>query len=196
MVEDEKEIKLSRTQEHIILQALLWNSLFQIINQVFRCMFNTYELAHTLPGVVLVNFFWPLSFLAILVAGLMQTLYKSDDEVKSRSRTITRRCLDGLETVIKDQLEGHIAFSQNPATSIGVLSRSLTKLIQRSNSSVEERPLVKTSASSPRRSLDSLKTHSLELLPGDNAGTETSKSVMGLNQEIDPEKDEGLNLYN
>jgi len=66
--------RLSWCTQHTILQALLWNSLFQIINQVFRCIYYSYELADTYPGNIFVNAFFPLAILASLVAAMIQAV--------------------------------------------------------------------------------------------------------------------------
>jgi len=161
--EEENEVKLSRTTEHIILQALLWNSLFQIINQVFRCYYYTFEASHAMPGELLVNLFWPLSFLAIIVAGVLQTHYKTKGETL-RERSHTLNFTTFLETISKDQVRGTIVLSRKK-TSLTSLSRSLPRVLHRSIST-EERPLTKT--------LDSLKNHSVELPAGNYEDRSTS----------------------
>merc|ERR1719317_13842 len=66
--------RLRWSTKHIILQALLWNSLFQIINQVFRCVYYSYELTARLPGKIWVNTFFPLAILTSIVAALIQVV--------------------------------------------------------------------------------------------------------------------------
>jgi len=66
--------RLAWRTQHLILQALLWNSLFQIINQVFRCIYYSYDLADKLPGKLYVNLFFPLAILAGIIAAMIQAV--------------------------------------------------------------------------------------------------------------------------
>lgn len=66
--------RLKWSTQLFILLALLWNSLFQIINQVCRCVYYSYELAESLPGIIWVNAFFPLAILAGVIAATTQAI--------------------------------------------------------------------------------------------------------------------------
>jgi len=59
---------------HIIIQGLLWNCIFQLINQGTRCVYYSAVSAATLPGVIWVNVFFALSIIMALVAALTQAV--------------------------------------------------------------------------------------------------------------------------
>jgi len=58
----------------IIIQGLLWNCIFQLINQGTRCIYYSAVSAADLPGVLWVNVFFALSILMALVAALTQAI--------------------------------------------------------------------------------------------------------------------------
>jgi len=59
---------------HIVIQGLLWNCIFQLINQVTRCVYYSAISAAEVPGVIWVNVFFALSILMALVAALTQAV--------------------------------------------------------------------------------------------------------------------------
>jgi len=59
---------------YIIIQGLLWNCIFQLLNQGTRCVFYSAVSAAELPGVIWVNVFFALSILSALVAALTQAI--------------------------------------------------------------------------------------------------------------------------
>lgn len=59
---------------YIIIQGLLWNCIFQLINQGTRCVYYSAVSAAELPGVIWVNVFFALSILSALVAALTQAI--------------------------------------------------------------------------------------------------------------------------
>jgi len=58
----------------IIIQGLLWNCIFQLVNQGTRCVYYSAVSAEEFPGVVWVNVFFALSILSALVAALTQAI--------------------------------------------------------------------------------------------------------------------------
>jgi len=66
--------RLDWSTRHLILQSLLWNSLFQIINQVFRCIYYSHELAEKTPGKIYVNLFFRLAILSAVIAAMTQAI--------------------------------------------------------------------------------------------------------------------------
>jgi len=59
---------------HLIIQGLLWNCIFQLINQGTRCVYYSAVSAATMPGVIWVNVFFALSIIMALVAALTQAI--------------------------------------------------------------------------------------------------------------------------
>jgi len=59
---------------YIIIQGLLWNCIFQLINQGTRCIYYSAVSAADFPGVIWVNVFFALSILMALVAALTQAM--------------------------------------------------------------------------------------------------------------------------
>jgi len=67
-----------------IVQGLLWNCIFQLINQGMRCVYYDWESAAEYPGVILVNVFFPLSFLTALMASILQAI--AEDRFKQQHK--------------------------------------------------------------------------------------------------------------
>jgi len=59
---------------YIIIQGLLWNCIFQLLNQGTRCVYYSAVSAAEFPGVIWVNVFFALSILSALVAALTQAI--------------------------------------------------------------------------------------------------------------------------
>jgi len=59
---------------HVIIQGLLWNCIFQLINQGTRCVYYSAVSAAEVPGVIWVNVFFALSIIMALVAALTQAV--------------------------------------------------------------------------------------------------------------------------
>jgi len=70
-----------------IIQGLLWNCIFQLINQGMRCVYYDWESASEYPGVILVNVFFPLSFLMALMASILQAI--AEDRFKQQHKIVT-----------------------------------------------------------------------------------------------------------
>jgi len=104
--------RLAWSTKHIIIQALLWNSLFQIINQVFRCIYYSYELADTYPGSMWVNVFFPLAILASVVAALTQALaenrFREKHDLEKKPNDLKKTLLEFWYNLWKDQTEGQV----------------------------------------------------------------------------------------
>lgn len=65
---------ISWNRRHLIIQNLVWNCLFQILNQAMRIEYWSVELSTTWPGTLWVNIFFGASMLCALVAALLETL--------------------------------------------------------------------------------------------------------------------------
>jgi len=65
---------LSWQRQHFIVQNLVWNCLFQFVNQVTRIVYWSVELATTFPGTVWVNLFFALSMICAFIAALCEAL--------------------------------------------------------------------------------------------------------------------------
>jgi len=104
--------RLAWSTKHIIIQALLWNSLFQIINQVFRCIYYSYELADTYPGSMWVNVFFPLAILASVVAAMTQALaenrFREKHDLEKKPNDLKKTLKEFWYNLWKDQTEGQV----------------------------------------------------------------------------------------
>lgn len=107
--------RLSWCTQHTILQALLWNSLFQIINQVFRCIYYSYELADTYPGNIFVNAFFPLAILASLVAAMIQAVaenrFREEHSLGKKPNNCEKTIVEFWHNLWKMQTEGETALA-------------------------------------------------------------------------------------
>jgi len=65
---------ISWQRRHFIIQNLVWNCLFQLVNQVTRIVYWSVELATTFPGTLWVNLFFALSMICAFIAALCQAL--------------------------------------------------------------------------------------------------------------------------
>lgn len=108
--------RLSWCTQHTILQALLWNSLFQIINQVFRCIYYSWELSNTHPGNIFVNAFFPLAILASLIAAMIQAVaenrFRSRYSLGKKPNNCEKTLVEFWHNLWKMQTEGEVALAQ------------------------------------------------------------------------------------
>lgn len=107
--------RLAWSTKHIIIQALLWNSLFQIINQVFRCIYYSYELANTTPGEIWVSVFFPLAILASILAALTQAIaenrFREKWELAKKPNNLKKTLVEFWYNIWKDQTEGQVGLA-------------------------------------------------------------------------------------
>jgi len=107
---------LSWRTQHMILQALLWNSLFQIINQVFRCVYYSYEMTATLPGKIWVNTFFPLALLASILAASIQAVAENrflrENSLNKRQSYCKKNLVEFWHNLWKVQTEGEMALAR------------------------------------------------------------------------------------
>jgi len=100
---------------HIIIQALIWNSIFQIINQVFRCIYYSAELSETYPGNVWVNVFFPLAILSSLVAALTQAMaenrFRNKHHLEKKPSDLKKTLVEFWYNIWKDQTEGQLGLA-------------------------------------------------------------------------------------
>merc|ERR1719419_830788 len=137
--EREKDLIFDRLEwrtKHVILQALLWNSLFQIINQVFRCVYYSYELADTYPGNIFVNVFFPLAIAASLIAALTQALaenrFREKHSLGKKPNNCKKTLIEFWHNLWKDQTEGQKAFAEHTGnTPLEMMGSRLLDLRQR-----------------------------------------------------------------
>jgi len=138
--------RLDLGTQHIILQALLWNSLFQIINQVFRCIYYSYELADSYPGIIFVNTFFPLAILASIVAAFMQALaenrFRDKHSLGKRRNNVWKTMVEFWHNLWKVQTEAQVAIAlQFDKRSFSMIENTFLNLKQRevdSNDITEE----------------------------------------------------------
>jgi len=109
--------RLEWNTKHLILQALLWNSLFQIINQVFRCIYYSYELANTYPGNIFVNVFFPLAILASVIAALTQAVaekhFRERYSLGKEPNNFKKTLIEFWHNLWKDQTEDQNGFVEH-----------------------------------------------------------------------------------
>jgi len=159
--------RLSWCTQHTILQALLWNSIFQIINQVFRCVYYSYELADTYPGNIFVNAFFPLAILTSVVASMIQAVaenrFREKHSLGKKPNNCWKTMVEFWHNLWKVQTEGKMALAQQFDTSLTLsLHNKLVDLRARTvndEESAEEDPDViywtKTSLNDPVKVNDS-----------------------------------------
>jgi len=96
----------------VILWALLWNSLFQIINQVFRCVYYSYDMTARLPGKIWVNTFFPLAIFASVVAALIQAVaenrFREENSLKKEPTGCKKHMIEFWYNLWKVQTEGEM----------------------------------------------------------------------------------------
>jgi len=104
--------RLKWSTRHIIIQALLWNSIFQIINQVFRCIYYSFELSDTYPGNLWVNVFFPLAILASVIAALTQAMaennFRDEHHLGKKPNDLKKTLVEFWYNIWKDQTEGQV----------------------------------------------------------------------------------------
>jgi len=61
-------------EDESIYILLMWNCIFQLINQGMRCLYYDWRSASKYPGVIWVNVFFALSILMAVVAAIMQAI--------------------------------------------------------------------------------------------------------------------------
>lgn len=107
---------LSWGTRHMILQALLWNSLFQIINQIFRCVYYSYEMSAKLPGKIWVNTFFPLALLASILAALIQAVAENrflrENSLHKKQSNCKKNLVEFWHNLWKVQTEGEMALAR------------------------------------------------------------------------------------
>jgi len=109
--------RLEWSTKHVILQSLLWNSLFQIINQVFRCIYYSYQRANTYPGNIFVNVFFPLAILASVIAALTQAIaekhFRERYSLGKKPNNFKKTLIEFWHNLWKDQTEGQKGFVEH-----------------------------------------------------------------------------------
>jgi len=105
--------RLDWSTRHLILQSLLWNSLFQIINQVFRCIYNSYELSEKLPGKIYVNLFFPLAILSGVIAAMTQAIaenrFREKHSLGKKPNNFKETMIEFWHNLWKLQTDGKVA---------------------------------------------------------------------------------------
>jgi len=99
---------------HIIIQGLLWNCIFQLINQGTRCVYYSAVSAAELPGVVWVNVFFALSIIMALVAALTQAIAENRfrQQYSMENETTCWKTLKGLwHKLWRVQAEAYVGFA-------------------------------------------------------------------------------------
>lgn len=107
---------LDWSTRHLIIEGLLWNCIFQLINQVTRCVYYSAESASKVPGVIWVNVFFPLSIIMALIAALVQAIAENRfrQQVSLEKETTLRKTLKGLWYKLwKDQTEAYVGFANS-----------------------------------------------------------------------------------
>jgi len=105
--------RLDWSTRHLILQSLLWNSLFQIINQVFRCIYYSHQLAEKLPGKIYVNLFFPLAILAGIIAAMTQAIaenrFREENSLEKKPNNFKDAMIEFWHNLWKLQTDGEVA---------------------------------------------------------------------------------------
>jgi len=102
---------------HVIIQGLLWNCIFQLINQVTRCVYYSAESASEVPGVIWVNVFFPLSILMALIASLIQAIaenrFRQQYGLKKEKFSCKKTLTELWYKLWKVQTEAYVGFANN-----------------------------------------------------------------------------------
>jgi len=107
---------LDWTTRHVIIQGLLWNCIFQLINQVTRCVYYSAVSASEVPGVIWVNVFFPLSILMALIAAFVQAVAENRFRQQNslEKETTCKKTLTELWYKLwKVQTEAYVGFANN-----------------------------------------------------------------------------------
>lgn len=123
---------LDWSTRHLIIQGLLWNCIFQLINQVTRIAYYSAESASEVPGVIWVNVFFPLSILMALIAALVQAIAENRfrQVFSLEKETTCKKTLTGLwYKLIKDQTEAYVGFANNCDDKTSKLPRAVFEQI-------------------------------------------------------------------
>jgi len=105
---------LSWRTRHIIIQGLLWNCIFQLINQVTRCVYYSAVSAAEVPGVIWVNVFFALSILMAVMAALVQAVAENRfrQQYSLEKETTLKKTLSELWYKLwKVQTEAYLGFA-------------------------------------------------------------------------------------
>lgn len=114
--------------QHLILQALLWNSIFQISNQVCRCIYYSYELSQTLPGLIYVNLFFPLAILSGIIAAMTQAVaenrFRDKNSMGKKPNNCKKTMVEFWHNLWKLQTDGKVALGDldNSTLSLGLIN--------------------------------------------------------------------------
>jgi len=95
-----------------IIQGLLWNCIFQLINQGMRCVYYDWRSASEYPGVVLVNVFFPLSFLMAFMAALLQAIAEDRFKQLNKIETETNWLMELWHKLCKVQTEAYLGLTE------------------------------------------------------------------------------------
>lgn len=120
--------RLNWSTRHLILQSLLWNSLFQIINQVFRCIYYSHELAEKLPGKIYVNLFFPLAIIAGIIAAMTQAIaenrFREKHSLGKKPNNFQETMIEFWHNLWKLQTDGKVALGalEDKRLSIGFIN--------------------------------------------------------------------------
>jgi len=120
--------RLDWSTRHLILQSLLWNSLFQIINQVFRCIYYSHELADKIPGKIYVNLFFPLAILAGVIAAMTQAIaenrFREKHSLGKKPNNFKKTMIEFWHNLWKLQTDGKVALGalEDTTLSMGLIN--------------------------------------------------------------------------
>jgi len=96
---------------HVIIQGLLWNCIFQLINQGTRCVYYSAVSAATVPGVIWVNVFFALSIIMALIAALTQAVaenrFRQEYSLENET-TCKKTCNELWHKLWRVQAEGFV----------------------------------------------------------------------------------------
>jgi len=107
---------LNWSTRHIIIQGLLWNCIFQLFNQITRCVYYSAVSASEVPGVIWVNVFFALSILMALMAALVQAVAENRfrQQYSLEKETTLKKTLSELWYKLwKVQTEAYVGFANN-----------------------------------------------------------------------------------
>jgi len=122
---------------YIIIQGLLWNCIFQLINQGTRCIYYSAVSAADLPGVIWVNVFFALSILMALVAALTQAIAENRFRQQfslEKETTCWKTFKEMWYKLWRVQAEAYVGFaskalSNEDALSVAVVSPGIIKSV-------------------------------------------------------------------
>jgi len=98
---------------HWIIQGLLWNCIFQLINQAMRCVYYDWRSASELPGAVWVNVFFALSFLMALMASILQAVAEENFKRVHKIEAETNWLVELWNKLWKVQTEAYLGLNES-----------------------------------------------------------------------------------